>query len=567
MKKFTKLFLAFAMLIVAGNASAALKEYEVDETYTTISQLEGKAFYIINETDAKALYGSNNQNLAYNVYGAAIDAGNSGYTWKIEASTADGCYRFRLQKPNGEPYSVWGSPGYLNTNGSNAFVLGLQGTAPEPREGQDIENGAAWIVEAQGDGTFTIKNYASNKYLKDNNGVVADPVKFTFCTLKEKKSEDPLAPQKGDLSDAIDLGKLQNSFAKTTASWKTLQDAITAGEAELVNEGATEQSLTDAKDAINNAVSGLKLQDGYTNLTTDMFKSWDDNNKPTTSTSTGCGYVLNASTGQPYGDPNVYFKNFADISDFNKLYVLVAAGTARVQMNRETDGGTTHIVTSGDAVTEVDFAAAKAKDGVLEGFDFVHLNAIKDNWSGVTVTGMYLYREITVGATGYATFGSLYKNAKPNGVKAYAAKLSGDKVLLTEVETVSAGKGVIIEAAAGSYAPTFDVAADETDSELKVSNGTVVGDESTIYVLGNGSQGVGFYLLKSGNKLEAGKAYLKIENAARGFIGISGMDVTGISTVKQAAGAKTGKIYNLNGQIVNKPTKGLFIVDGKVVSF
>jgi hypothetical protein len=194
------------------------------------------------------------------------------------------------------------------------------------------------------------------------------------------------------------------------------------------------------------------------------------------------------------------------------------------------------------------------------------LNAIKEgSWGAkVTVTGMYLYREIAVGSTGYATFGSLYKSAKPNGVKAYAAKFDGEKLTLTEVTNVSAGKGVIIEAEEGSYAPTFDVAADDTDSDLKVSNGTVVGDGSTIYVLNKVADKVGFYLLKAGNPIEAGKAYLKINGAgsARAFIGISGMDVTGISTVKQAEGKKDDVIYNLNGQRVNNPRKGLFIKNG-----
>ena len=59
---------------------------------------------------------------------------------------------------------------------------------------------------------------------------------------------------------------------------------------------------------------------------------------------------------------------------------------------------------------------------------------------------------------------------------------------------------------------------------------------------------------------------MQIAGPARGFIGFEG--ATGINEVNvNKAAAKTGKIYNLNGQIVSKPSKGLFIVDGKVVSF
>ena len=175
----------------------------------------------------------------------------------------------------------------------------------------------------------------------------------------------------------------------------------------------------------------------------------------------------------------------------------------------------------------------------------------------------------TITSAGYATFSSIYPVSIPDGVEAYAAKLEGDKVTLTQVDAVPANTGVILKAAEGVYNLPVVASADPIDTDLNISDGSVTGDESTIYVLGNGKNGVGFYWLKSGNTLEAGKAYLEIiaESPARGFIGFEG--ATGINevNVNKAAVAKTGKIYNLNGQIVSKPSKGLFIVDGKVVSF
>ena len=387
----------------------------------------------------------------------------------------------------------------------------------------------------------------------------------TITSIKLVKPADPLEVPKANLKNAINKGKMCNSFGKTSASFAALTTAISDGETELANASATAESLNAATKAITDAIAALKLDNGFTKLTTDMYKTWDDNVKPTTGTSAGCAYVLNESTGQPYGDGNVYFKNFADVSDFDKLYVLIAAGMARIQMNRETDGGTTHIVYSSDAVTEVDFATAKASGGVLEGFDFVHLNAIKDNWEKVTVTDMLLYRTLTVGASKYATYGSLSKTAKLNDVTAYAAKLSGKNLILTEVTNVPAGKGVIVEAAAaGSYAPTFDVDADDIDTDLLVSNGTVAGDGSTIYVLANGASGVGFYLLKDGEKVPAGKAYLKTGAGAPEFIGFTG-DTTGINDVRSKMADVRSEIYNLAGQRVAQPTKGLYIVNGKKV--
>ena len=173
----------------------------------------------------------------------------------------------------------------------------------------------------------------------------------------------------------------------------------------------------------------------------------------------------------------------------------------------------------------------------------------------------------TITSAGYATFSSIYPVSIPDGVEAYAVKYTGgNTVSLNKVEAVPANTGVVLKAVAGEY--NLPVAnADAIDTDLKVSDGTVEGDQSTIYVLNNKDDKVGFYQLKSGNKLEAGKAYLKITaNEARGFIGFD--EATGVNEVKvNKAAAKTGKIYNLNGQIVSKPSKGLFIVDGKVVSF
>jgi hypothetical protein len=119
-------------------------------------------------------------------------------------------------------------------------------------------------------------------------------------------------------------------------------------------------------------------------------------------------------------------------------------------------------------------------------------------------------------------------------------------------------------ASAGSYAPTFDVAADDIESELLVSNGTVVGD-GTIYVLANKNSVPGFYKLANDQKVPAGKAYLKVTSqSAPEFLPFEG-NTTGIESVK-ASEAK-GEFFNLAGQRVAQPAKGLYIVNGKKVIF
>ena len=394
----------------------------------------------------------------------------------------------------------------------------------------------------------------------------------TVTTVKLVKPSDPYEVPKALLKAALDKAKLQNSFAKTTESWNALQNAITAGETEYADPTSAE-ALGNATTAIENAIAGFEYQDGYTALTKEMANANVD-------------YVLNSNTGLPFGTSTVDMNVYAELNEFDQFVVLSAAGEPRFCMNRLTADGQIGVDLENSKMIDInpnnEFTWATEKYQTIDEKKYtLDLKKIAADWNGlarlncikgahygnVTVTDMLLYRTITVGETGYATFGSASKNTKVNGVKAYAAIYNNvtGKVALTEVTNVPAGKGVIIEAAEGSYKPTFDVAPEDIASDLKVSDGTVTGDGS-IYVLNSVGGKVGFYPLKSGNKLEAGKAYLQIAGSARGFIGFEG--ATGINEVNvNKAAAKTGKIYNLNGQIVSKPSKGLFIVDGKVVSF
>ena len=98
-------------------------------------------------------------------------------------------------------------------------------------------------------------------------------------------------------------------------------------------------------------------------------------------------------------------------------------------------------------------------------------------------------------------------------------------------------------------------------NDLRVSTGT---DVDYMYVLANGSTGVGFYPW-GGTNLSAGKVYLqaKASYGARAFLGFND-DVTAIEAVK-AQNVVKGEYFNLAGQRVAQPTKGLYIVNGRKV--
>ena len=78
------------------------------------------------------------------------------------------------------------------------------------------------------------------------------------------------------------------------------------------------------------------IEDGVYDLTQDMFKHWESH-EATEGEPTNCAYELNTPTGLPYGDSNVFWLNYANLSGYDKLVVLVSEGTPRFCFNRTED--------------------------------------------------------------------------------------------------------------------------------------------------------------------------------------------------------------------------------------
>ncbi len=395
--------------------------------------------------------------------------------------------------------------------------------------------------------------------------------KGTVTSIKLVKPDDPLAVPKENLMNAINRGKAQSDFAKTAESFQDLTDAIANGEAEYANPEATESSLTEARDAISEAIANLKLSDGYVNLTPAMFHEWTGiGDDATISGAGGCDLNLNTSIndgGMLYGNASVKWDQYAKLIDAKSLIILgtpngavFGARTDRLEVGVGGGDG------NGGSLTQLDMTLTDGMATIdLSAKSAVRINAIKKSWSGGTATITDLLvefkpRTVTVGDAGYTTFAP-DMNVRATGVTAYAAKVDGSSVTLTPVDEIPANNAVIIEAEANDYElPVIDSAAAIEDNDLKVSDGTVTGDN--IYVLANKNSVVGFYKLGAGVTVPAGKAYLQVEAAGRDFIGF-GTETTGIKNVESVKGE--GEVYNLKGQRVAAPTKGLYVVDGKKV--
>ena len=157
---------------------------EIDKRFTSLEEIGTTHFAIVNEQQGMALYGSQDQNLAYDNFAKAFVNSNSGYLFKLEKSSADNGHLLRLITPQGGEYSIWGNPGYLNSQPIDqwcSFILGLNN-----QNGQDIKNGAVWEIDYTEGKGFSLKNVGTGKYLKDAAPAKYEvPTYFTFCTLSD----------------------------------------------------------------------------------------------------------------------------------------------------------------------------------------------------------------------------------------------------------------------------------------------------------------------------------------------------------------------------------------------
>ena len=176
---------------------------------------------------------------------------------------------------------------------------------------------------------------------------------------------------------------------------------------------------------------------------------------------------------------------------------------------------------------------------------------------------------VTIKETGYATLYTDYAVTIPAGVNAYTAKLNDakDAINLTEVTTtIPKNTGVILHTdAPGTYSfvAAADVDAISGNDLIGATTETVVAANS-VYTLGLGSDGetVGMNLYK-GTSIRAYSAYMNAPAGARGFIGFD--EATAINQIEVQKQQNDGVYYNLAGQRVAQPTKGLYIVNGKKV--
>jgi hypothetical protein len=187
----------------------------------------------------------------------------------------------------------------------------------------------------------------------------------------------------------------------------------------------------------------------------------------------------------------------------------------------------------------------------------------------INVTDHYTVNIVDIGYATYVAEGNFVVGAD---LEVYTAQDKGTEVDLTQLEVgtiVNSGTPVVLKGNNGKYTlePAAEAGEPLANNDLIAATEEVVGD-GTIYVLNSVNGEVGFYRLSSSSTLEAGKAYLKSEDNSQNvkFFGQGDDTPNGISSVeRENVITSDSVIYNMAGQRVAAPTKGIYIINGKKV--
>lgn len=201
----------------------------------------------------------------------------------------------------------------------------------------------------------------------------------------------------------------------------------------------------------------------------------------------------------------------------------------------------------------------------------------------VTYTTSYDAVAVTIGDDGIATFSSSkHLDFAGTGVTPYyASAVTTGKVTLTSTTTTWAWEGYILKGSADTYTVPVTAEANayypSTNYLKQMANGGNVAAStgSTFHYIfakkKEGDANIGFYKLTADHTLEAKKAYLETDtditptgDSARVLMVFDDGQTTSIDNI-QGRKVDEGIYYNLSGQRVQNPTKGLYVVNGKKV--
>ena len=459
-------------------------------------------------------------------------------------------------------------------------------------------------------GTYTeesIKNLntavAAAKTVLEDQEASEQAVKEALENLlaaKDALVEDPLADLKVEVATAIadaESSILFTAAIYTDATMAALKDAIAKAKEALSAEEITKESLTAAKESLTAAKKSLIKKEFVTTVTYAIQEGESHNAGDTVEVEGVATLTFGVAGGAEFA-ANKTKKDDKRLEGFWGY-------TEGNGQNGKSNEGTVYIINPKyDGLVEVGIVLSENKNFYVE-----ENGVALDDFNGITVPeklygmaafnvksgseyriygagtklGFYgfnykfsLPREITITEAGWATLYTGYAlDFSETGLTVYTATCEDNTVTLEPVGDdgiVPANTGVVLKGEANTYEIPVTETSKTINSDLKGSAAedvTCDNDNMDYYILAykkdeNKVQFTRF----AGETIAAGKAYLEFKKSATGESRILNVviadETTGINEAVVNGQQATGT-YNLNGQRVAQPTKGLYIVNGKKV--
>ncbi len=309
------------------------------------------------------------------------------------------------------------------------------------------------------------------------------------------------------------------------------------------NPGASSTSVINI-DAIATATSGTGSNSGKYYSTDNTWRIYEETNG---------GFSLSVSTGY-------------SLKSASFTYVIANNGVLKYNSTNYTSG-TTISLSGNTASFTVGHTSGSSNGNIrITAFEITYVSPTTTYYTSSPSTTY----DITITSATWASFSSSHAlDFTGTDVTAYIAKeKDASNVTLTEIKKVPANTGIVVSATAGTYPiPVLSGDADETTDNL-LHPWLTAGEptDGTYYVLGINA-GNPVFKQSTGGTLAAGKAYLVLPGGGAHELTIDiedGGETTGITQVTSEKRTTEG-YFNLNGQCVVKPTKGLYIMNGKKV--
>jgi len=252
----------------------------------------------------------------------------------------------------------------------------------------------------------------------------------------------------------------------------------------------------------------------------------------------------------------------------------------------------TNLIDAGDGLYTLKVTAVTTKaDGTIRtpNYEYTQTNIETDKvnlfvsvekcWLGILEQKSYPTSVTkTISDAGWATYCSPYALdlANATGLTDAYIVTGGENSVLAKTSvkggTVPANTGLLLKGPAGTatipVVPSGD-ASNVTGNKLVGVTAETPIDPEAGYVLLKENNVLGFYKNTNAFTLGANTAYLPVSFDQNGAARASYLlfdDMTGISQVAGSKVKTNGAIYNLNGQRVSNPTKGIYIIDGVKVA-